>query len=92
MVDSVVAELRNGAKYDCYTDFEAAVREYSENKCVLFVRSNSRTVQHAKKKIASFAKVYASKVVYAFIELTCKHYGKPRVAGKGHRPNQRYRS
>ena len=92
MDESVLAELQIGAEYDCYTDFEAAVREYSEKKCMLFVRTNSRTVQNANKKIVSSAKAYASKFVYTFIELTCKHYGKPRVDGKGHRPNQRYMS
>ena len=74
MDESVLAELRNGAEYDCYADFEAAVSEYSENKCMLFVRSNSRTVENANKKIVSTAKSYSSKCVYTFIELTCKHY------------------
>ena len=47
MDESVLAELRNGAEYDCYTDFEAAVMEYSEKKCLLFVRSNDGTVRNA---------------------------------------------
>ena len=47
MDESVFAELRNDAEYDCDTDFEAAVMEYFVIKCLLFVRSYDGTVQNA---------------------------------------------
>ena len=90
MDESVLAELRNGAEYDCYADFEAAVRKYSEKKCYLFAVIVEQLKMRTKRLYQLLS--YSSKFVYAFIELTCKHYGKPRVAGKEHHPNQRYMS
>ena len=84
--------LNVGTTFDCWESFADALEQYSQTRHVQFNCVNSRTVAAANKILLGAGKPgkdYAKEIKYAYIKLGCKHYGKPRRAGRGIRNNQR---
>jgi hypothetical protein len=82
--------IAKDSEFDSFAELDAAVTLYCENKHVLFVKNDCKTVASANKPLAPDVPRFHERFVYRFIRYRCKHGGELRTKGCGIRPNQRY--
>ena len=88
-VSLTMAAIKVGQSFESWESFAVAKAAYSAEKNIQLVVRGSRTVKNANERLAQGKPRYEEKLKYAYATLACKHYGVPRVASRGIRPNQR---
>ena len=81
--------MKEGDEFDTFDDFHEKLNQFSKTTNVVWVKSDSKTVETANKKLSSKSKPFDKKFKFRNVLYTCKHGGAPRVSGRGLRPNQR---
>ncbi|XP_014677048.1 PREDICTED: uncharacterized protein LOC106816920 [Priapulus caudatus] len=81
--------LQVGNEYNSFDELNDAIRDYSEQHSVLFVKDDCKKVASENAKLGPNTTKYPDRFVYRFVRFRCKHGGDVRTNGRGTRPNQR---
>jgi hypothetical protein len=80
--------MNEGDEFDTFDEFQEKFKQFSKATNVVWVKSESKTVETANKKLSSKSKPFDKKLKFRNVLYKCKHGGAPRVSGRGLRPNQ----
>ncbi|XP_061196045.1 uncharacterized protein LOC133204337 [Saccostrea echinata] len=81
-------KMNEGDEFNSFEEFQDKLLQWSATTNVIWVKSHSKTVQSANKKLSSKSKAFDQKFKFRNVLYRCKHGGAPRRSGRGLRPNQ----
>lgn len=82
--------MNEGDEFSSFQEFQDKLLQWSTATNTIWVKSHSKTVETANKKLSSKSKTFDQKFKFRNVLYRCKHGGAPRQTGRGLRPNQRY--
>nr|XP_050024996.1 uncharacterized protein LOC126519678 [Dermacentor andersoni] len=78
-----------GSRFDSFSEFERAFREFQVRNNALFVTKASKKIEVVNARLSSGLKRLDPKLKFANATYVCKHGGELRCTGTGIRPRQR---
>uniref|UniRef100_A0A8W8MAF0 SWIM-type domain-containing protein n=1 Tax=Magallana gigas TaxID=29159 RepID=A0A8W8MAF0_MAGGI len=80
--------MNDGDEFSSFQEFQDKLLQWSTATNTVWVKSHSKTVETANKKLSSKSKTFDQKFKFRNVLYRCKHGGAPRQTGRGLRPNQ----
>lgn len=84
-----MVELSEHDEFDSYAEFLAKLEEYGKQHSVQWVKTDSKSVECANRRVSEAALLYGEKFVYRYVRFRCKHGGVTRLKGAGIRASKR---